>query len=134
MISNLFEFRLLTPRESILDAPVHMAVIPGVEGYFGILKAHIEMVSLIKPGILELSMGQNSVKKYIVSYGICRIDSTGCDLIVEDVVALHDLDKESVQADIENCEKTLTEITSLTRKKRLEQRLEFLQLCMTTGK
>jgi|GEM_PF-5788722 len=134
MKENIFDFRLMTAKESVVDASVHMAIVPGVEGCFGVLKHHMEMMSLTKPGMLELKIDSDLTMRFMVSYGLCRVNDDGCDLVVEDVIRLQDIDKEVVNEKLKACKEELLKTTSTSRKKKLEHRSEFLQLCLDVDK
>ena len=50
-----FNLEIISPEKSFLTkSDTEEVVIPAVEGYMGILKDHIPLISFLKPGIIDV--------------------------------------------------------------------------------
>lgn len=60
-------------------ANVKQVDVPSFSGAFGILPNHVPTLAVLKPGVLSVVEGDNSVKKYFVSSGSITVndDSSG---------------------------------------------------------
>lgn len=57
--------------------------VPSFSGAFGILPNHVPTLAVLKPGVLTVTEGDNSVKKFFVSSGSITVndDSSGSLLL-----------------------------------------------------
>jgi F-type H+-transporting ATPase subunit epsilon len=62
-VSSEFSFELVTPERKVLSTPAFEAVIPGSEGYFGVLPGHAPFLTRL--GIGELSYRDASGWHYL---------------------------------------------------------------------
>jgi F-type H+-transporting ATPase subunit epsilon len=134
MISDVFEFKLLTPHKLVLHTTVHSLSIPGKEGYFGVLKSHSDMLALIKPGLLKIKLDFNTSMRFIVSYGTCNVGNNTCKLMVDHTICIDEgFDLELIKQQIISLESEISTVGSTNRKIMLEQKFEFLNLCLKTN-
>ena len=50
-----FNLEIISPEKSFLTkSDTEEVVIPAIEGYMGILKDHIPLISFLKPGIIDI--------------------------------------------------------------------------------
>ena len=55
-MSEEFKIEIVNPEKSFLKKnDTEEVVIPAIEGYMGILKDHIPLISFLKPGIIAVS-------------------------------------------------------------------------------
>ena len=48
-----FFFELITPSKNLISGEFDMVVVPGEEGDFGVLPSHSNLISQIRPGVLD---------------------------------------------------------------------------------
>ena len=71
-IPATFELQILTPERLLVKAQVDEAVIPGTQGYFGVLPGHTPMLAALAIGELWYRIGQE--KTYLaIAYGFCEV-------------------------------------------------------------
>ena len=104
-----FTFELVSPSSLVLSDQVDMVVVPGKEGYFGVLSKHMPMISDLRPGILNVSKDNNLVKSYFIEGGVAEINEKSCTVLADKI-----LDKEEVSREklLGLEEKLLSEIDS----------------------
>jgi ATP synthase F1 epsilon subunit len=67
-----FQFELLTPEAVVLRDRVREVVVPGADGYFGVMAKHAHFVTTLKPGMLTVKRdGQSRV--YDVRGGVVQV-------------------------------------------------------------
>ena len=64
-MSNALAFEIVTPERKILTAEVSEVVIPGIEGYFGVLPGHAPL--LTKLGVGEISYKDAAGTHYLAA-------------------------------------------------------------------
>ena len=71
-IPATFELQILTPDRLIVRQQVDEAVIPGTQGYFGVLPGHTPMLAALSVGEMWYRTGQDKV--YLsLAYGFCEV-------------------------------------------------------------
>lgn len=104
-MTKQINFELVSPEEKLVSEPVHMAVIPGVEGELGIGADHAAFVVALQPGVVKLYSSEGAVsQKIFIAGGFADITGDHCSVLAEEAVNVNDLDK----ADLEAKHSTLT--------------------------
>ena len=90
---DTLQFELVSPARILLSEAVGMAVVPGVEGHFGILPHHMPLLSSLRPGVVSIHLQLNSKasKKFFVDGGFAEVNSEGCILLVDEAIPIEDL-------------------------------------------
>ena len=77
-------FELVTPEKLVRSEEVHMVVVPGTEGDFGVLQGHSPLMSVIRPGELTVYSGANTVSARIrVEGGFAEVSERGLTVLAE---------------------------------------------------
>lgn len=130
MTEGAFELTVVTPENKMMAVQAQLATIPGTEGDFGVLQGHIDMVALVKPGLLKINAEHNRVTEFLVSYGICRITNGVCALMVDDAILVQNIKEDDVSKRMDVCEKEIALSKSSAEIKRLKRVMVFLKLCL----
>jgi len=79
-------FELVTPEKLVRAESVHMVVVPGTEGDFGVLEGHAPVMAVIRPGELTIYSGPNTVSAKIqVDGGFAEVNEKGLTVLAEAV-------------------------------------------------
>ena len=77
-------FELVTPQKLVLSQDVHMVVVPGSEGEFGVLEGHAPFMSTIKDGTLKVYTSANAEPQSIaIEGGFAEVSETGLTVLAE---------------------------------------------------
>ena len=79
-------FELVTPAKLVRSEEVHMVVVPGTEGEFGVLEGHAPFMSTIRDGALQVFVTANSAPEVIeVRGGFAEVGEKGLTVLAEHV-------------------------------------------------
>lgn len=82
-MANL-HFELVTPEKLLRSEDVHMVVVPGTEGDFGVLSGHAPFMSVIRSGELQVYSGPNTISARIhVEGGFAEVNEKGLTVLAE---------------------------------------------------
>ncbi|TVV74596.1 ATP synthase F1 subunit epsilon [Sphingomonas solaris] len=82
-MANL-HFELVTPEKLLRSEDVHMVVVPGTEGDFGVLAGHAPFMSVVRSGELTIYSGPNTVSgKIHVEGGFAEVNERGLTVLAE---------------------------------------------------
>ena len=77
-------YELVTPEKLLRSEDVHMVVVPGTEGDFGVLAGHAPFMSVVRPGELAIYSGPNTVAARIhVEGGFAEVNERGLTVLAE---------------------------------------------------
>lgn len=81
-------FELVTPERLVRDDQVHMVVVPGVEGEFGVMAGHAPFMTTLKDGELKVYKTAGSQPESItVSGGFAEVGDNGLTILAESAEA-----------------------------------------------
>ena len=81
-------FELVTPEKLVRSDTVHMVVVPGTEGDFGVLEGHAPFMSTIRDGELQIYTSANGTPEIIrIEGGFAEVNEKGLTILAERVVA-----------------------------------------------
>lgn len=65
---------IVTPEGMIFSNDVKMVVLPGSEGEFGVLPSHASLVSILKTGIVDIQMSDDTHEVVAIDWGYAEVD------------------------------------------------------------
>lgn len=81
-------FELVTPERLVRSDEVHMVVVPGSEGEFGVLEGHAPLMSTIKNGPVSIYATANAVPEVInIEGGFAEVNEKGLTILAEHIAA-----------------------------------------------
>ena len=97
-----FNLEIISPEKSILiKNDTEEVVIPAIEGYMGILKDHIPLISFLKPGIIDVKSSNENLNFY-VDDGIVEFKDNTLSVLTSNIFDLKNVDKNKINKIIED--------------------------------
>ena len=82
----MLHFELVTPAKLVRSDDVHMVVVPGSEGEFGVLEGHAPFMSTIRDGALKVYKTENGTPEEIqIQGGFAEVSAAGLTVLAEHV-------------------------------------------------
>ncbi|MCV0382202.1 MAG: ATP synthase F1 subunit epsilon [Erythrobacter sp.] len=79
-------FELVTPAKLVRSEDVHMVVVPGTEGEFGVLEGHAPFMSTIRDGEVKIYARDGATPETImVRGGFAEVGDKGLTVLAEHV-------------------------------------------------
>jgi len=122
-----FNLEIISPEKSFLVKEDTLEVIvPAIEGYMGILKDHIPIISFLKPGIIDVKSKDDTLSFYIDD-GIVEFKDNTLSILTSNIFDLINLDKNKIDRIAKNAEDELKkENVSDQERFILDQKIEIL--------
>ncbi len=77
-------FELVTPERLLKSEEVHMVVVPGSEGEFGVLEGHAPFMSTIRNGELAIyRAGGGEPERIAIEGGFAEVNERGLTVLAE---------------------------------------------------
>jgi F-type H+-transporting ATPase subunit epsilon len=82
----MLHFELVTPEKLLRSEDVHMVVVPGTEGDFGVLEGHAPFMSTIRDGELQVYRTANGTPETVaIRGGFAEVNDKGLTILSEQV-------------------------------------------------
>ena len=79
-------FELVTPARLVRSEDVHMVVVPGTEGEFGVLEGHAPFMSTVRDGAVKVYRTDGGTpEEIIVQGGFAEVTPQGLTVLAEHV-------------------------------------------------
>jgi len=93
----MFRLSIVTPEKTFYEAEILSLVVPGTEGYLGVLSHHAPLITALKPGRIEFRDADDKVKIAAVSGGFLEVSNNVATLLADAVEWAGDIDVERAQ-------------------------------------
>ena len=91
-----FKFEIISPEKIIFSDNATMATLPSYEGDMSILKNHISILTLLRPGIIKVQKNDGNFKNFFVQDGTVEYFNDSLVVLSASVINVKDLSKEFV--------------------------------------
>ncbi|MEG3180785.1 ATP synthase F1 subunit epsilon [Sphingomonas sp. LT1P40] len=81
----MLNFELVTPERLVRSEEVHMVVVPGTEGDFGVLEGHAPLMSTVRDGNIEIYKSSMSETPQLIRIegGFAEVNERGLTVLAE---------------------------------------------------
>jgi F-type H+-transporting ATPase subunit epsilon len=118
-------FELVSPERELMSAEVDMVEIPGAEGDFGVLPGHAPLISVIRPGVINVHTG-SEIERIYVDAGFAEVNPESCVVLAEQAVFVKDLDRADLDQRVKDAEEDLQDAQTDEAKLKAQTALDRL--------
>jgi len=79
-------FRLVMPERELVNTEADMVVVPGAEGDFGAMHGHAPLISIVRPGVLEVFQNGKVEQRFMVAGGFAEVTPERCTVLADEAV------------------------------------------------
>ena len=91
-----FKLEIISPERIIFSDEATMVTLPSYEGDMSILKNHISIITLLRPGIIKVQKNDGNFKEFFVQDGTVEYFNDGLVVLSASAINVQDLSKEFV--------------------------------------
>lgn len=122
-MSDMLHLDLVTPEKRYLSQDVHMVVVPSEMGAIGIMADHAPIISMLRPGMLEVYSDATQVTRYFVNGGYANVAQNNCTILAESLIPESELLQDEARESISRLKQELVQSQSDLARAALERRL-----------
>ena len=126
-MADKIHFDLVSPERLLLSDDVEMVTLPGSEGDFGVLAGHAPVISTLKPGVIEVTGGQESGLRLFVRGGFAEVDGEKIIVLAEEAIPLNEFDSAALDSRIRDAEEDLQAAKTDEERGQAAEALEHLR-------
>lgn len=90
-------FELVSPERLLMSKEVSMVVVPGADGFFGVLPRHSPLLSTLLPGVIDVYEDGSVTDRIFVAGGFAEVTEDRCTVLAEEATQVADLDIEAAE-------------------------------------
>jgi F-type H+-transporting ATPase subunit epsilon len=123
-------FELVSPERVLASVAADMVVVPGVEGDFGVLAEHAPVLSLLRPGVIEVYDGNTVSERIFVEGGFAEVNPHGLIVLAEAATPLAEVPLDEAKSLLRNAEDDLADAPGATdaERERLERAIAIARV------
>ena len=125
-MSERLTFDMVSPEKHLFSAEVDVVTVPGREGDCGVLVNHSPMMSVLRPGIVQVEDG-GTTTRYFVQGGFADVTPDGLTILAEQALALDGDDKDALQNAVTEARSRVESETDEQKKAEAESVLRVLE-------
>ncbi len=114
--AHAFHLKIISPATVVVDAHVPTVQIPGVEGDFGVLPGHAHVFSMVRPGVIDVTMPDGSHRLFFAASGYADVSPEGCTVISDHIQDLAEISAEEANDALVAAQKALADAETLAEK------------------
>ncbi|TGK18685.1 ATP synthase F1 subunit epsilon [Leptospira fluminis] len=103
MAGSKLTVSVISPEKLLYSGDADSLVVPGNEGFFGVLPGHTSLVSLLGVGILEIRQG-NKTKIVVIEGGFFEIRDNKVTILTDHGALKEEIDLDSAKKALEDAE------------------------------
>ncbi len=104
---DTLKLEIVTPEGLIFEGDVKSVTFPGEEGEFGVLPKHATLLSLLKPGVIEITLPDGKQESIVINWGHVKVDENKAVALVEGAIPLAGASESEIAKRIEEAKKLL---------------------------
>ena len=91
-----FKLEIISPERIIFSDEATMVTLPSYEGDMSILKNHISIITLLRPGIIKVQKNDKNLKEFFVQDGTVEYFNDSLVVLSTSAISVKDLSREFV--------------------------------------
>jgi F-type H+-transporting ATPase subunit epsilon len=122
MAHSKFQVEILTPEGSVFNDEVEMVSTRTTLGLIGILANHAPVLATLEPTELRLHKSDTEILRFAQSEGYLQVGGNHAMLLVQDAVAIDQLDEATLREHLAEAERELEAAGEDTERRRIARR------------
>jgi F-type H+-transporting ATPase subunit epsilon len=105
-MAGTFRFELVSPERVLMSVDADQVVVPGSDGDFTVLPGHVPVISTLRPGVLDVTVG-GSRKRLFVKSGFVEVDPSRLTVLAEKAYDVEGLSAATIADELKAAEAEL---------------------------
>ncbi|MGH6872047.1 MAG: F0F1 ATP synthase subunit epsilon [Rhizomicrobium sp.] len=127
-MADKIAFDLVSPERLLLSENADMVTIPGTDGYMGVIKGHMPLISTLRAGMIEVAGGDSVSGKFFIRGGFAEVNPDKVIVLADEAIPMTDMDIAVIDQRIKDTEEDLIAAKSEAERARINDRLHDLRL------
>lgn len=131
-MADTFTFELVSPERLLISEDARSVVVPGEEGDFQVLPDHAPLLSMLRPGLLDVVLHDGGERRIFVRGGFAETGPENLTVLAQQAIDSADLDRQALAQEIQNAEEDVTDARDDAARDKAQEKLDSLKLIRET--
>jgi F-type H+-transporting ATPase subunit epsilon len=127
-MTDKIAFDLVSPERLLLSEHASMVTIPGTDGYMGVIKGHMPLISTLRAGMIDVTGSDKADGKYFIRGGFAEVNPDKVTVLAEEAIPMTEMDLAVIDQRIKDVEEDLIAAKTDAERARIHDRLHDLRL------
>ena len=115
-MAGTFKFELVTPERMVVSQDASEVIVPGMEGAFTVLPGHAPVISTLRPGVVEATLGDSRKVRAFVKGGFAEVNVDHVTVLAGAALNVDTMDAGAIGRELETAEAELAAAAGDTEK------------------
>ncbi|WP_445680928.1 F0F1 ATP synthase subunit epsilon [Radicibacter daui] len=111
-MSDKVQFELVSPERLLSSELVDMVVVPGSEGYLGVLPDMSPLIATLQPGTIDIYKGTEIQRRIFVAGGFVEVSNSKCTVLAETAIDVAQLHRANIEQEIKDLNEDVADAKS----------------------
>jgi F-type H+-transporting ATPase subunit epsilon len=125
-MSGTFKFELVSPEKILMSGDAEQVMLPGIEGEMTILAGHSPVISVLRPGVIDIAMPGSRARIYVKS-GFAEVEPGRVTVLAEKAIDMSEMDTGRIADELKAAEADLADAKDDTARMLAERATEQLK-------
>ena len=122
-MSNTFIAHILAADRNFYDGPLESLIVPTINGQYGVLAKHRNMIGAIEPGELKYKIPGEDFKIAAISKGLMKVENNDVLILVDSCEKPEEIDENRAKKALANAKEELMQHKSMIEYRRAKANL-----------
>jgi F-type H+-transporting ATPase subunit epsilon len=104
------QLEVLTPSGPIFNGSAKSVTLPGEEGEFGVLPAHVSLTTLLQAGVVDVQKENGKTESIVVNWGVVQITQNKVVVLVDGAVAIRGESEGDIAKALDDAKSLITSV------------------------
>lgn len=104
---DLLKLEIVTPEGLIFSGDVKSATFPGTEGEFGVLPAHVSLLTELNAGVIEVELSNGKKDMIAIDWGFVKVEETKTTVLANGAISIGGESESEIATSLENAKKLI---------------------------
>ena len=105
-MAGTFKFELVSPERILMSVDADQVVVPGADGDFAVLAGHAPVITTLRAGVLDVTMGSTKRRVFVKS-GFAEVDPARLTVLAQKAYNIEDMTPAIVADELKTAEAEL---------------------------
>jgi F-type H+-transporting ATPase subunit epsilon len=103
----MFKLSIVSPERILFEEEIHSLIVPGSEGYLGVLSNHAPLIATLKVGKVTIVDKDNVEKLMAISGGFIEVSDNQATILADTIEFVDEIDLNRAQESLKQAEELL---------------------------
>jgi F-type H+-transporting ATPase subunit epsilon len=102
-----FALAVVAPDRAVVETTATAVIVPGTEGYFGVMAGHMPLIAALRPGVLEYVDATGRRHYVAMGGGFAEVSGDRVTVLADEAIPAPEIELSKAEAELEEARRAL---------------------------